>query len=107
MDEGRSSGQPAQTRWRVSSRRWRGGHRAAGAEPITGRTHQLRVHCAAKGWPILGDPIYGARARGTLQLHARRIEIPLYKNKEPIVVEAPVPAHMRAAAEACSLRLEF
>jgi len=29
-------------------------------EPITGRTHQLRVHCAAMGWPIIGDSIYGA-----------------------------------------------
>ena len=33
----------------------------AGAEPLTGRTHQLRVHTAGEGWPILGDPIYGTR----------------------------------------------
>ncbi len=98
-------GQPAQTRWRVLAR-GAGAHALLALTPLTGRTHQLRVHCAAMGWSILGDPIYGAGA-GTLQLHARRIEIPLYKNKEPIVVEAPVPAHMRAAAEACSLRLEF
>ena len=31
----------------------------ARAEPLTGRTHQLRVHCAAAGWPIVGDDIYG------------------------------------------------
>jgi tRNA pseudouridine32 synthase/23S rRNA pseudouridine746 synthase len=98
-------GQPAQTRWRVFAQG--AGHALLALTPLTGRTHQLRVHCAAKGWPILGDPIYGAGGATPLQLHARRIEIPLYKNKEPIVVEAPVPAHMRAAAEACGLRLEF
>ena len=73
-------------------------------EPLTGRTHQLRVHCAAMGWPILGDPIYGAGLRDggpPLHLHARSITIPLYKNKGPIRCEAPVPPHMQAALVAC------
>ena len=51
-------------------------------EPLTGRTHQLRVHCAAMGWPILGDAIYGTGSRkdGTmLHLHAREVVVPLYK----------------------------
>ena len=54
-------------------------------EPLTGRTHQLRVHCAAMGWPIVGDTIYGpAPRRGGpgLHLHAREVVVPLYKNKE-------------------------
>jgi tRNA pseudouridine32 synthase/23S rRNA pseudouridine746 synthase len=39
-------------------------------EPITGRTHQLRVHSAASGWPIVGDNIYGNGPRfGELSLH--------------------------------------
>jgi tRNA pseudouridine32 synthase / 23S rRNA pseudouridine746 synthase len=65
--------------------------------PLTGRTHQLRVHCAAMGFPILGDRIYGRRddADSTLHLHARSIEIPLYKNKDPVRVEAPLPPHMQ------------
>jgi len=65
-------------------------------KPLTGRTHQLRVHCAALGFPILGDPIYGnGKASGEMMhLQARAIEIPLYKNKPPIVVQAPVPQHM-------------
>jgi tRNA pseudouridine32 synthase/23S rRNA pseudouridine746 synthase len=71
--------------------------------PLTGRTHQLRVHCAAKGWPILGDSIYGSGGETRLQLHARTIEIPLYKNKTPVRVEAPVPDHVRAALEVCGL----
>ncbi len=45
-------------------------------EPVTGRTHQLRVHCAEMGWPILGDTIYGTAPRTggpMLHLHAREI----------------------------------
>jgi tRNA pseudouridine32 synthase/23S rRNA pseudouridine746 synthase len=73
-------------------------------EPLTGRTHQLRVHCAAMGWPVFGDSIYGnAPRRGgePLQLHAREIVVPLYKNREPITVSAPVPLHMHARLQAC------
>jgi 23S rRNA pseudouridine955/2504/2580 synthase len=71
-------------------------------EPLTGRTHQLRVHCAELGTPILGDGKYGgagailpigefARA---LHLHARRLEIPAKSGKK-IVIEAKLPRHMR------------
>ena len=73
-------------------------------EPLTGRTHQLRVHCAAMGWPILGDNIYGTGPRlggPGLHLHAREIVIPLGKNRAPVRVTAPVPAHMRAAFSTC------
>jgi tRNA pseudouridine32 synthase/23S rRNA pseudouridine746 synthase len=72
--------------------------------PITGRTHQLRVHCAASGFPILGDPIYGTAPRfggPGLHLHARSVTVPLNPKKPPILVEAPVPAHMRERVEAC------
>ena len=90
-------GLPAQTRWRVMAR---GNGRAALAlEPLTGRTHQLRVHCSAMGWPILGDPIYGAGGV-PLHLHARAVRVPLYKNKEAVAAEAPVPRHMRDALTA-------
>jgi tRNA pseudouridine32 synthase / 23S rRNA pseudouridine746 synthase len=94
-------GQPAQTEWRVLA--IGGAHALLALTPLTGRTHQLRVHCAAKGWPILGDSIYGSGGEARLQLHARTIEIPLYKNKEPVRVEAPVPDHMRAALEVCGI----
>jgi tRNA pseudouridine32 synthase / 23S rRNA pseudouridine746 synthase len=73
-------------------------------EPLTGRTHQLRVHCAEMGWPILGDTIYGTAPRNGgvgLQLHAREIVVPLYKNRAPIRVSAPVPPHMRERLSAC------
>jgi len=73
-------------------------------EPLTGRTHQLRVHCAEMGWPIVGDAIYGNAPRSggpVLHLHAREIVVPLYKNRAPIRVVAPVPEHMRAALTEC------
>jgi len=82
------AGLPAQTGWRVMGR----GEGSTWLElsPQTGRTHQLRVHCQAMGWPISGDPIYGdGRETGEmLHLHARAITIPFYKNKPPITAEA-------------------
>jgi tRNA pseudouridine32 synthase / 23S rRNA pseudouridine746 synthase len=108
------SGQPAVTKWQVmgrSSSPRRGGGKLTwlALEPLTGRTHQLRVHCAAMGWPIVGDAIYGAaprRGETVLHLHAREVVIPLYKNRASIRIAAPVPAHMRAALTQCGWRDE-
>jgi tRNA pseudouridine32 synthase/23S rRNA pseudouridine746 synthase len=96
-------GQPAKTTWRVLGRE---GDRLAwlALEPHTGRTHQLRVHCAAAGWPIVGDGIYGDAPRsggGGLQLHAREVVVPLYDRRPPIRAVAPVPAHMREWLSRC------
>jgi tRNA pseudouridine32 synthase / 23S rRNA pseudouridine746 synthase len=97
------NGQPALTLWRVRGRGvWRGSPIAwLELEPRTGRTHQLRVHCAAQGWPILGDAVYGERADVPLQLLARKVVVPLSKSKPPIEVEAPAPPHMRDTLAAC------
>ncbi|MBQ0822495.1 RNA pseudouridine synthase [Microvirga sp. HBU67558] len=97
-------GQPSLTRWRVLGR----GEGLALLElrPVTGRTHQLRVHCAAMNFPILGDPIYGSAPRfggPGLHLHARSVSVPLYPKKTPITVEARVPEHMRERVEACGI----
>jgi tRNA pseudouridine32 synthase/23S rRNA pseudouridine746 synthase len=73
-------------------------------EPVTGRTHQLRVHAAAMGWPIVGDNIYGNGPRfgePRLHLHAREIVIPISRNKEPVRVVAPAPMHMQQQLRAC------
>ena len=104
------AGAPSQTRWRVAGRALLDGRPIAwlALEPLTGRTHQLRVHCAAMGWPILGDSVYGNAARvfaedaePRLHLLARKIVVPILKNKPAISVEAPAPAHMLAALELC------
>jgi tRNA pseudouridine32 synthase/23S rRNA pseudouridine746 synthase len=95
-------GQPATTTWKVMGRA--GPFAFLALEPLTGRTHQLRVHCAAMGWPIVGDTVYGTapRAGGAgLQLHAREIVVPLYKNREAIRTTAPVPPHMHERLSAC------
>jgi tRNA pseudouridine32 synthase/23S rRNA pseudouridine746 synthase len=127
-------GQPAVTKWRVMGRvlssplplAGEGSDRLRGEskreltwlslEPVTGRTHQLRVHCAAMGFPIFGDDIYGneasrRRARQIkfvprpdapgLQLHAREVVVPISKNKAPVRVAAPVPAHLRERLTRC------
>ncbi len=78
-------------------------HRAGGLavlalRPLTGRTHQLRAHLAALGAPILGDAIYGGASRlpggPRLHLHARRVVVPLARNKPPVDVRAPLPPHI-------------
>jgi tRNA pseudouridine32 synthase/23S rRNA pseudouridine746 synthase len=108
-------GLPSVTTWKVLGR---SGQASASGEtgaltspmtwlaltPVTGRTHQLRVHCAAMGWPILGDNIYGTAPRfggPVMHLLAREITVPLSKNKPPVRVVAPVPGHMREQLAAC------
>ena len=96
------NGLPSSTMWQVMGRG--DGMTWLGLEPLTGRTHQLRVHCAAMQWPIVGDNIYGTAPRSggpRLQLHAREVTVPLYKNREPIRAVAPVPAHMHERLKAC------
>jgi tRNA pseudouridine32 synthase/23S rRNA pseudouridine746 synthase len=76
-------------------------------EPLTGRTHQLRVHCAEMGWPVLGDNIYGSALRtggAALHLHSREVTVPISRNKPAVTVTAPVPDHMREKLTACGWR---
>jgi tRNA pseudouridine32 synthase / 23S rRNA pseudouridine746 synthase len=101
------NGLPSTTNWHVLGRG--AGLTWLALEPVTGRTHQLRVHCAATGWPIVGDSIYGTAGRVDgvmLHLHAREISVPISKNKPPVRVAAPVPAHMRERLAACGWKGE-
>ena len=97
-------GQAARTRYRVIER---AGNRAAWVElhPMTGRTHQLRVHMAAIGHPIVGDGKYGGQEAfltgsisRKMHLHARRLVID-HPDGDRIDVTAPLPEHFAASME--------
>jgi tRNA pseudouridine32 synthase/23S rRNA pseudouridine746 synthase len=95
-------GLPSATTWKVMGRA--DGMTWLALEPLTGRTHQLRVHCAEMGFPIVGDTIYGSAPRvggPPLHLHARAVTVPISKNKPPVTIKAPVPQHMRELLTAC------
>ena len=97
------AGQPAVTDYRLLGSA--GGRSWLELKPRTGRTHQIRVHLAALGCPVLGDSAYGAAGpQAPLHLHARALALPLYPGKAPLTVEAPPPAHMLAALAACGYR---
>ena len=104
-------GQTARTRYRVIDR---AGNRAAWVElqPQTGRTHQLRVHMAAIGHPIVGDGKYGgpeAFLSGSISrkmhLHARRLIIE-HPDGTPLDVVADLPTHFAASLEQLGFDVE-
>ena len=92
------NGKPSETHFKILKR-----YQEAAlieAKPMTGRTHQIRVHAYALGHPLLGDLLYGADetdliARPALHAHSLTIEI----NDEPLTFKAPYPADFRAALE--------
>ncbi len=79
--------------------------------PVTGRQHQIRVHAAARGHPVLGDSMYGSARPGwggfpagapairRHALHAARIQFPHPITGEELDLTAPLPADMRALIE--------
>lgn len=72
-------------------------------KPKTGRTHQLRVHMAYMGCPILGDKKYGAKKREKLHLHAYKIIIPM---STPLTFVAPLSDHIARTIEQYNIKLE-
>ncbi len=98
------AGQPSSTEWRVLARG--SGLAWIAFTPLTGRTHQIRVHAAHIGLPLLGDAIYGTEPAGgaALHLHARAISVPMRENQPPVAVQAPLPAHMAATFAAMGWR---
>lgn len=103
---GDAAGQPARTLWR----RLGGNGRLSWLElhPQSGRTHQIRVHCATGlDCPILGDPVYGGGVQEPLHLLSRRIVVPYWADRPPVEATAPPPPHMTAALTACGWNASF
>lgn len=65
------------------------------AQPRTGRTHQIRLHCRAKNCPVLGDRLYGKSGPAAMALHARQVEFLHPVTQQPLLICAPPPSYWR------------
>ena len=98
------NGRRAVTHWRVLNR-YRGyTHLQCRLE--TGRTHQIRVHLAQTGHPVLGDPVYGGVRKGFPELvgqclHARRLSFVHPSTGERLTLECPLPDYFTATLARC------
>lgn len=94
----RPTGKPSSTGYEVVSRSGGAQRTSVRLEPITGRTHQLRVHMAHAGHPIVGDVLYG-RGFGAdaprLMLHAWRFSFAQPEDEAVVEVVAPIPFSLR------------
>ncbi len=96
------SGRAAETRYVVKQRFDQ--HTLLELEPLTGRTHQIRIHCAFIGHPVVGDPFYGrtaddsARSLGIKHhlLHALRLEFMHPTSRAKMTFQAPIPESFAA-----------
>lgn len=84
-------GKPALTRWRVMARDADAHCTRLELEPVTGRSHQLRLHLASIGHPIVGDVLYGAAPAPRVCLHARSLAFMHPRSGQAMVFESPVP----------------
>ena len=85
-------GKPSRTRWRVLERNAAGACTRLELEPVTGRSHQLRVHLQALGHPIVGDALYGPEdGAPRLMLHARTLALAHPVSGRPLVLSRRAP----------------
>jgi tRNA pseudouridine32 synthase/23S rRNA pseudouridine746 synthase len=88
-------GKPALTRWQVLVRTADGATTRLRLHPVTGRTHQLRVHLQAVGHPIVGDALYGGASSDLgaprLLLHACALDLPHPASGERLRLHSPAP----------------
>lgn len=92
------SGRPALTRWKLIE-----AFQAASLLELkiaTGRTHQIRVHLSATGWPVLGDTVYAKKKKGIphpprQMLHAARLELPHPYTRQWMCFSSPMPQDMQ------------
>ncbi|MDM7998793.1 MAG: RluA family pseudouridine synthase [Dehalococcoidia bacterium] len=95
-------GRPSRTLYRVT-RRFKG-YSEVEATLETGRTHQIRVHFSHKGWPVVGDTVYGVRVPwlGRQFVHARTLGLRLPGSGKYVEFSAELPADLQAALETVS-----
>jgi 23S rRNA pseudouridine1911/1915/1917 synthase len=87
-----SRGRPAVTHWSVETIFQYSRRTLLACEPVTGRTHQIRVHLAHVGMPVVGDTQYGPpRPAPRLFLHAYRLQFAHPSTREHLTIEAPLP----------------
>lgn len=86
-----AQGKSAKTHYKTISVSNDGAYSLLELKPETGRTHQLRVHLAHFGHPIVGDEFYGGKRADRLYLHAAELEITIPKNHERKVFTVPLP----------------
>ncbi len=96
-----ASSRPAQTEYRLQ--RYAGAYSLLACYPRTGRTHQIRVHLAFAGYPIVGDTLYGRRKQ-TLALerhflHASALTFRLPAGDQELTLEAPLPGDLEGVLE--------
>ena len=84
---GHTGGERAETHFTVNATDV--GHTVVEAKPVTGRTHQIRVHAAEYGFPILGDTLYGGTPAGRVFLHAAELVLEHPVTGESITFNAP------------------
>lgn len=91
------SGAPSETRYEMMAR-LHGDTSLVRCELVTGRTHQIRVHLAARGWPVVGDATYGVTSATITRqaLHAWRVRFPHPITRTSIELEAQIPPDMRS-----------
>lgn len=86
-------------------------HSLLEVNPHTGRTHQIRVHLAFLGCPVVGDRVYGKRNPslpiGRHFLHARRLKLRLLSEKDPMTFEAPLPEELQQILHSLRARVEI
>jgi 23S rRNA pseudouridine1911/1915/1917 synthase len=89
------AGRHAETRLRVVERR--GARTLVELEPVTGRTNQLRIHCAHAGHAIVGDALYSGEPHARLCLHASRLAFRHPSTNEWMEFQSPAPAEVLSA----------
>jgi len=96
-------GKPAMTEYRVTDTHFRDDYALVDVDILTGRTHQIRVHMAFIGCPVVGDRVYGHRKQrvGLKRhfLHAAHLQFTHPRTNQPMQFESPLPPELRAVLD--------